>query len=399
MKKYSWLPIIISAFLFSCKGGPVKQGNLHISGTFSNCKGDTLYLVDISHREMAILDSCVAGDDGSFSFVNTISYEGFFNIDVGKNSQQFATVIAGPGDTIQLSGDAKNLGYTWNAKGSHESERFMVLNTYISSLEKQRQPLQAVSDSLLNQFQFEVSVLKDSTKLPELDKKYGDLVTAIQGKIDSIEFHGADRIRTFIDEDSASFANIPALQLLEPYDNFPYYEKTVVNLELKYKDAPNVKLLRDYIESIRSHCKGQVAPEIALNDPSGKALKLSSLKGHIVLVDFWASWCGPCREELPNVVKNYKTYHDKGFEVFSVSLDDNKKDWQDAITKFGLVWPYHVSDLMRWQSSVVAPYELKGIPQTYLLDKDGRIIERGMRGDILSAKLAELYGGDTAATK
>ncbi|HTL83516.1 MAG TPA: TlpA disulfide reductase family protein, partial [Bacteroidia bacterium] len=360
MKKFIFIPILFSLFLFSCE--KPKTGNLHIEGKFSNCSGDTLYLVDISHREMTVIDSCVADENGSFNFITTIQYEGFFNIDVGKNSQQFATIIAGPGDSVTLSGDAKNLGYTWQAKGSHETERFMVLNTYITSLEKARHPLQATSDSLLQDFQFQVSVLKDSTQLPVLDKKYGDLVTEIQNKIDDIEMKGAERIKTFIDEDSSSFANIPALQLLDPYENFPYYLKTIDNLEKKYKDAPNVKLLRDYVESIRPHCKGQVAADIALNDPNGKAYKLSSLKGKIVLLDFWASWCGPCKEELPNVVKNYKLYHDKGFEVFSVSLDDNKKEWQDAIAKFGLVWPYHVSDLMRWQSSVVPLYELKGIP-------------------------------------
>jgi thiol-disulfide isomerase/thioredoxin len=132
------------------------------------------------------------------------------------------------------------------------------------------------------------------------------------------------------------------------------------------------------------------APEIRMKDPHGNIRKLSSLKGKIVLIDFWASWCGPCRRENPNVVKLYKNYKDKGFTVFSVSLDNNPIAWKQAIATDGLLWPDHVSDLMGWDTPLIQTYEFNSIPHTVLIDKKGRIIATGLRGASLEQKLREL---------
>jgi thiol-disulfide isomerase/thioredoxin len=133
-----------------------------------------------------------------------------------------------------------------------------------------------------------------------------------------------------------------------------------------------------------------LAPEIALKNPSGKILRLSSLKGKVVLVDFWASWCGPCRRENPNVVKLYKKYRAKGFEVFSVSLDNDPVAWKKAIADDGLIWPNHVSDLLGWQTPLVQTYRFDGIPFTVLVDRSGSIVATGLRGPALEQKLIEL---------
>lgn len=129
---------------------------------------------------------------------------------------------------------------------------------------------------------------------------------------------------------------------------------------------------------------GQQAPEISLPDPDGKVRNLSSLKGKVVLLDFWASWCGPCRRENPHVVDVYNKYNKKGFEVFSVSLDrpDGKENWKKAIKDDGLVWANHVSDLQFWNSAPAATYGVRAIPQTFLIGRDGKVVAVNPRNNL-----------------
>jgi thiol-disulfide isomerase/thioredoxin len=136
--------------------------------------------------------------------------------------------------------------------------------------------------------------------------------------------------------------------------------------------------------------EGGLAPDLEFTDPNGKLIKLSSLRGKVVLLDFWASWCGPCRRENPSVVAAYNKFKDKGFDIYSVSLDQDKAKWISAIAQDGLVWKSHVSDLKGWQSQAAAKYGVQGIPAQFLLDKDGKIIAKNLRGEELSRRLAEV---------
>ena len=157
----------------------------------------------------------------------------------------------------------------------------------------------------------------------------------------------------------------------------------------KYPNDPYVKHLNERMKGVLY--PGMEAPEISMKDTEGNIRRLSDLRGNVVMIDFWASWCGPCRRENPNVVKLYKKYHDKGFEIYSVSLDKEKSAWLKAIKDDGLVWPNHVSDLNGWTSSGGKTYGIMSVPSTVLVDRDGKIIARNLRGSELERKLAEIF--------
>jgi thiol-disulfide isomerase/thioredoxin len=158
-----------------------------------------------------------------------------------------------------------------------------------------------------------------------------------------------------------------------------------------YPNAPHTKELQKNIATYGKTRVGKMAPEINLPTPEGKNLTLGALKGKVVLIDFWASWCKPCRQENPNVVRAYRAYKDKGFEVFSVSLDQDKNAWQAAINQDGLIWPNHVSDLKGFESVAAKNYGVTGIPFTILIDREGRIIAKNLRGGALEKALEKVF--------
>ncbi|MDX1940132.1 MAG: TlpA disulfide reductase family protein [Saprospiraceae bacterium] len=171
--------------------------------------------------------------------------------------------------------------------------------------------------------------------------------------------------------------------------NFVPYAEAFIK-EFKDKVPAAATDLQRQLDAVKSFEVGGTAPDFTQKTPAGEEMKLSDLRGKVVLVDFWASWCGPCRRENPNVVKMYNEYKDKGFEILGVSLDQDKGRWLQAIEKDGLTWR-HVSDLKGWQNEVAQLYSVSAIPHTILLDAEGKIIARNLRGPALENKLAELF--------
>ena len=169
-----------------------------------------------------------------------------------------------------------------------------------------------------------------------------------------------------------------------------------MKIQKKYKVAIILAVLivsAGFIFKPSGFSVGSKAPELAYNNPEGKEIKLSSLKGKVVLIDFWASWCGPCRRENPAVVKAYQKFKDKkfvngnGFTVYSYSLDQNKAKWEAAIERDQLTWDYHVSDLKGWSSAGSNLYGVTSIPMNYLIDGKGNILAKNLRGAALEAAL------------
>jgi peroxiredoxin len=252
---------------------------------------------------------------------------------------------------------------------------------------------------LINQVQERLAKVNNSPEVAKLNedytkamqaqdqKKVADLTNQYQSMISKEH----DAIAQLMVQKSPSLAVINLLQT-NTIDKDKYYKTYLAVADKLKKEWPNYTLSKNFIsfvEKMKLTAIGQPAPEIALPNPDGQIVKLSSMKGKYVLVDFWAKWCGPCRQENPNVVRVYNKYKDKGFTVFGVSLDRKKEDWVQAIQQDGLTWT-HVSDLKFWQSEAAKTYNISAIPFSLLLDPNGVIIDKNLRGPALEKRLSEI---------
>ncbi|WP_246343851.1 TlpA disulfide reductase family protein [Adhaeribacter radiodurans] len=372
MKKVILIGFIPLALLGACnkigsKNG-VDSGSYKIYGKLNNQSSGKVYLSELGEKQFVTRDTATVLNDGSFTFEGKVTEPSVYRISLTDENMILFML---ENKEIQVEADAKDLNKTYAIKGSEEAQLFKELTDKLEKMQASGMQLQ-----------------KRFTKATESANE--DSVKVIQEAYQKIQEGNVKVIKGFIKQhDKTAVAAFATLNLINPETDLAFADSMATLLNKSKPESQYTKALIKRLEPLKTLAIGKAAPDITLPTPDGKTMSLSSLKGKYVLVDFWASWCGPCRQENPNVVRMYHKYKDKGFEIFGVSLDNSRDKWLGAIQKDQLVWP-HVSDLKGWESAAAQLYNIQAIPQTVLLDREGKIIARNLRGPELEAKVAEL---------
>ncbi|WP_224998004.1 TlpA disulfide reductase family protein [Cesiribacter sp. SM1] len=345
------------------------DGSVLITGKIENAPAEGhIVLEEIQQNQVVPLDTFPL-ENKAFSEQVKVEEPGFYRLNL--YNKQFVTLVLND-ENVLVNADLAGVPGSATVEGSTDTR-------YMEEINKIVQQKQQEVTGLEQQF-LEAQNQGNSARMEELRYAYmqteKELREDIKAKLRNME---------------SSVTAIYGVNYLNKEDDFTFLDSLATRLR---QDLPNSRYVKDFaqgVERMRSTTMGQVAPEIALPNPQGEVKKLSDLRGNVVMIDFWAAWCGPCRRENPNVVRLYNKYHDKGFEIYGVSLDRSKDDWVKAIEKDGLTWT-QVSDLNYFNSEAAQTYDITAIPATVLLDKDGKIIARNLRGQALEDKLAEIFG-------
>ena len=357
MRKLLLSIVAASMTLAACNA----QSGYKVTGTVEGMPDGKAIIATVNGSS---LDTLAKADvkNGSFEFTGNVSEPtGAYIMVIGQRG-----AIPFMLENANITVNAGQAGLTvTGSEGQKIYDQFMAINTTTQQeAMKLQQEYQAANG--------------DQAKMQAVQEAYAKLMTDAQAKeTELIKANPDSYVSTFVIV--SSMGQMEYEQLKERYNL----------LGEKAKASAQGKAIAAQIAKLESTAIGQIAPNFTITTPEGESISLYDIKGKVKLIDFWASWCGPCRGENPHVVEIYKEYHPKGLEIFGVSLDNNKEAWVKAIADDGLVWK-HGSDLKGWQSAPAQLYSVSGIPHTVLLDENNKIIAKNLRGDELKQKIAEL---------
>lgn len=366
----STITLVLISFLSFAQ----KPISVTVSGNIFNTKVDTVMLSQyFGTGNYKDYQKVALKKNGDFSISSQLPYADYYVLRLGD---QHINLILKDKSDIKIYGDGADIFNYSNIVGSDESAS---MNEFIKVL------------TLWNH--------KRDQAVAEM-QQHPDRKDEINNQITQEYYNFQATMQSFIAKNQNSPALIPVINLIDLENDFGTYESLVNQLNSVFSESPAVQNVYSNYLQIKAKkdaanllAPGKVAPDFEEFMTDGKTkMKLSDLRGKVVLIDFWASWCGPCRKENPNVVKTYEKYKEAGFTVMSVSLDKDKAAWMAAIEKDKLTWPNHVSDLGHWASRVPQMYGVKGIPFTVLIDQEGKVIRTNLRGEALEQELSRIFG-------
>jgi peroxiredoxin len=365
MKKLIYL--FIGAIMVSCTSKP----HYSVIGKIEGSDSITFYLQKREAGKTISIDSAVS-KKGSFKMNSgAVAYPQMIQLVAGNTRKRTSFYLENAEITITGTLDSLFKAKVTGSKTEDEYQTFKTSNKQLSDgYSKIIVKFQAANQS------------GDTANLAILQKQ-----------MDSIEVAMTDLQKNFVKNNPKSYVSPSMLASLSYEMEADEIESMINGLDTAIVALPQMKDLKERVSVMKAVSAGQKAPDFTLNDVDGNPVALSSKIGSkLLLVDFWAAWCQPCRQENPNVVKIYNEFHKKGFDVFGVSLDRTKEDWVKAIASDKLTWT-HVSDLKWWNNAAAKLYAVQAIPANFLLDEKGTIIARNLRGADLYNKVNEILGG------